>query len=73
VQRVLAGGDAGQIEQVALSVLERLASDGTLRRLALPGDETGSVRRYQLPGELAIVTLEMPRPVVRDGIVACRA
>jgi diguanylate cyclase (GGDEF)-like protein len=70
VQRVLANGDRAQIEQMALAVLERLAADGTLRRMDAPDGAGGALRRYQLPGALAVVTLEMPRPVVRDGIVA---
>jgi diguanylate cyclase (GGDEF)-like protein len=70
VQRVLASGDAAQVEHAALTLLERLASDGTLRRLTLPGDGQDTVRRYQLPHDLALVTVEMPRPVVRDGVVA---
>jgi diguanylate cyclase (GGDEF)-like protein len=70
VQRVLANGDRAQIEQMALAVLERLAADGTLRRMDAPDGAGGALRRYQLPGVLAVVTLEMPQPVVRDGIVA---
>jgi len=70
VQRVLANGDRSQIEQTALAVLERLATDGALRRLETPGDGTGALRRYQLPDALAVITVEMPRPVVHDGLVA---
>jgi diguanylate cyclase (GGDEF)-like protein len=70
VERALASGVVGSIEQVALAALARLATDGVLRRLPEPGNGSASVRRYQPPEGLVIITIELPPPVERDGVLA---
>ncbi len=70
VQRALDGNAAAAIEQAALHALERLAGEGVLRRLATTDAGPGMVRRYQPPGGMAIITVELPQPVERDGVLA---
>lgn len=70
VQRALDGGGPNAIEQAALLALERLAGDGVLRRLPAADGGSGLVRRYQPPGGMAIVTVELPHPVESDGVLA---
>jgi diguanylate cyclase (GGDEF)-like protein len=70
VQRALDGNAAAAIEQAALHALERLAGDGVLRRLPAADASPGMVRRYQPPGGMAIITVELPQPVERDGVLA---
>jgi diguanylate cyclase (GGDEF)-like protein len=61
---------AGAIEQAALLALERLAGDGVLRRLPAVDGATGLVRRYQPPGGMAIITVELPQPLEQGGVIA---
>ena len=69
VQRALDGEASAAIEQAALLALERLAGDGVLRRLPAPDRTALHVRRYQPPGGMAIITVELPEPVERDGVM----
>ncbi|NOT34808.1 MAG: GGDEF domain-containing protein [Candidatus Eisenbacteria bacterium] len=70
IDRALQTGLARQIEDAALFAIGRLEDEGVLRRL--PGEEGSGnrMRRYQPREGLSIITLELPAPVERDGVVA---
>lgn len=70
VQRALQSGIARQLEAAALLALERLEGQGALRRIATPSNGRGTVVRYQPRDRFEMITLELPAPVERDGIVS---
>jgi diguanylate cyclase (GGDEF)-like protein len=68
VQRALATGVGEQIEQAAMGALEQLERAGALRRLPeTPG--AGPVVRYQNPRGLDVISVQVPGPRERDGVL----
>jgi diguanylate cyclase (GGDEF)-like protein len=70
VERALNSGTAREIENAALSTIERLAEGGALRRLPSTSNGRGTVLRFQPRDTLEMITLHLPRPVVLPGILA---
>jgi len=62
VERALSSGAAREIENAALSTIERLAEGGALRRLPSPPNGGGTVVRFQQRDALELITLHMPGP-----------
>jgi len=62
VERALSSGAAREIENAALSTIERLAEGGALRRLPSPPNGGGTVLRFQPRDALELITLHMPAP-----------
>ena len=70
VQRALQSGLAREVEAAALMAMERLEDQGALRRISSDVDGRGQVLRYQPRDTFEVITLELPGPVERDGILA---
>lgn len=70
VQRALESGVSRQLEAAALMALDRLEEGGSIRRVPGEVPESGRVVRYAPRDGLSMITLELPGPVVEDGIVA---
>lgn len=68
VQRALRSGLATEVEHAALHAIEMLEQQGVLRRLPAESTATAPVVRYQAPGRIDVITLQMPGPQVRDGV-----
>jgi diguanylate cyclase (GGDEF)-like protein len=69
VQRALRSGVGDQLEQAALLALSRLEQRGALERLpADPGDPAPR-RRYRSRAGLDLITLDLPQPETRNGIL----
>lgn len=68
VQRALRSGLGQELERAALHALDLLEQQGALRRLPVPGNEP--FVRYQACNKLDVITLALPAPRLRDGIVA---
>jgi diguanylate cyclase (GGDEF)-like protein len=69
VQRALTVGVADQIEQAAHMALAELERHGLLRRIPQPTKTHPPVLQYQSRGRLDIITVPIPSPSERDGIV----
>jgi diguanylate cyclase (GGDEF)-like protein len=70
IQQALRGGLVREVEAAALMAMERLEDRGALRRLSSDTNGLGRVVRYQPRDTHAIITLEMPGPLERDGVFA---
>ncbi len=68
VQRALRSGVAQEVEHAALHAMDLLEQQGALRRLPVDGREP--VVRYQARNRLDVITLALPAPRLRDGVVA---
>jgi len=68
VQRALRSGVASQIEQAAMLALARLEQFGTVKRIPTPGNG-GGVVRYQPRDTIDVITVQLPEPRQRDGII----
>lgn len=68
VQRALRSGLAVEVEHAALHALEMLEQQGALKRLPAELSAASPVVRYQAPGRVDVITLQMPGPQVRDGV-----
>jgi diguanylate cyclase (GGDEF)-like protein len=68
VQRALRSGVVRQVEAAALMALERLEQGGALRRV--PTDDGARQRRWLPRGSGDLITLEMPAPSERDGVLS---
>ncbi len=66
IERVLRHGLQDQIEQAAMLALARLERSGAVQRL--PGDATAARVRFQAPGSVDVITLELPGTLERDGV-----
>lgn len=69
VQRALRSGLAGELERAALHALELLEHQGSLRRLPPEDAADSRVVRYQPRGQHDLITLHVPGPRVRDGVL----
>ena len=69
VVRALEGGQPREVELAGLMAIERLEEQGILRRLPLSPNGGSHVVRYHPVGGSEIITLELPAPVERDGVV----
>jgi len=69
VQRALEGGPTHEVEGVALMAIERLEDQGVLRRLSSTANGGGRTVRYQPVGTFAIIRLELPAPIEREGVL----
>lgn len=69
VQRALRSGLAREVERAALHAIDLLEQQGALRRLPDDSGAGGPVVRYQPRGQHDVITLQMPGPRRRDGIV----
>jgi diguanylate cyclase (GGDEF)-like protein len=69
VERALQHGLAGELQQAALQALEQLEDQGALHRLPTTRNGPGMVMHYQPRDRFELITLELPGPVVRDGVV----
>jgi diguanylate cyclase (GGDEF)-like protein len=70
VERALSSGVSREIENAALSTIERLAEGGALRRVPTPSNGPGMVLRYQPRDTLEMITLHLPAPVLLPGVLA---
>ena len=70
VQRALQAGGDGQLEQAALLALSRLEQSGALERLPVDPKASPSRVRFRTRNAIDLITLELPAPKERDGIVA---
>jgi diguanylate cyclase (GGDEF)-like protein len=70
VERALTSGAAREIEQAALSTIERLAEGGALRRVPAPPNGGAAVVRYQPRDTLELITLHLPAPERLPGVLA---
>jgi diguanylate cyclase (GGDEF)-like protein len=69
VENALKTGVAGQIEQAAHLALHQLEFNGALRRI--PADANGSpVVRFQARDRLDVITIHLPGPVRREGVIS---
>lgn len=68
VQRALRSGVAREVEHAALHAIEMLEQQGSLRRLPAEASTASPVVRYQAPGRIDVITLQLPGPRVRDGV-----
>ncbi len=68
VQRALKSGLPRELEAAALATMERLVDRGALRRLT-PPTESPHQRRYQDPQSSAVIRLDVPAPIERDGVL----
>ena len=68
VQRALQSGIPRELEAAALMTMEHLVDRGTLRRLTAPPDRPHQLR-YQHTESSDVISLEMPAPTERDGIL----
>jgi diguanylate cyclase (GGDEF)-like protein len=68
VQRALQTGISAKLEEAALYALARLEGTGALQRV--PGAENGTrIRRWQTRDSLQVITLELPGPRERAGLL----
>jgi diguanylate cyclase (GGDEF)-like protein len=67
VQRALQAGVSSQLEQAALYALSRLEASGAVRRL--PTAEGRRALRWQTRDSLEVITLELPGPLGREGLL----
>ena len=70
VERALSSGAAREIEDAALSTLERLAQGGALHRVSAPAAGGGTVVRFQPRDTLELITIHTPGPVTLSGVLA---
>jgi diguanylate cyclase (GGDEF)-like protein len=70
VERALSSGVSREIENAALSTIERLAEGGALRRVPMPSNGPGTVLRYQPRDTLEMITLHLPAPIMLPGVLA---
>lgn len=70
VERALRSGLSGQLEQAAFHALRRLEDLGALRRVVAPGNGDAAAVRYQARDRIDIITVHLPGPTTRDGLVA---
>jgi diguanylate cyclase (GGDEF)-like protein len=69
VQRALRSGIAAEVERAAMHAIDLLEQQGSLRRLPHEPGTSGPVVRYQGRGQHDVITLQMPGPRMRDGVV----
>jgi diguanylate cyclase (GGDEF)-like protein len=69
VQRALRSGVATEVERAALHAIDLLEQQGSLRRLPAEPSSAGPTVRYQPRGQIDIITLQLPGPRQRDGVV----
>ena len=69
VQRALQSGVAREVEEAGLMALERLEDQGAVRRLSTAAEQGGRVVRYHPADSSDIITLELPGPRERDGVL----
>jgi len=72
VERALSSGVTREIEDAALTAIERLAEGGALRRVPTPSNGPGTVLRFQPRDTLEMITLHLPGPVVLPGVLVYR-
>ncbi len=68
VERALRHGLQDQIEQAAMMALARLERSGAVQRLPVVATESRQRLRFQAPGSVDVITLELPGEVEREGI-----
>jgi len=69
VQRALRSGVGTEVERAAMHAIDLLEQQGSLRRLPAEPSTTGPSVRYQPRGGHDIITLQLPGPRQRDGVV----
>ncbi len=69
VQRALRSGVATEVERAALHAIDLLEQQGSLRRLPAEPNTGGPTVRYQPRGQHDIITLQLPGPRQRDGVI----
>jgi diguanylate cyclase (GGDEF)-like protein len=69
VERALQRGLAGELQQAALQALEQLEGQGALHRLAMTQNGRGTIMRFQPRDRFELITLELPGPVMFEGVV----
>jgi diguanylate cyclase (GGDEF)-like protein len=69
VQRALRSGVSTEVERAALHAIDLLEQQGSLRRLPPEPGTSGPAVRYQPRGQHDVITLQMPGPRTRDGII----
>jgi diguanylate cyclase (GGDEF)-like protein len=69
VERALSSGITREIENAALTTIERLAEGGALRRVPTPNGP-GTMLRFQPRDTLELITLHLPGPVSLPGVIA---
>jgi len=68
VQRAIQSGITDQLQMAALYALSRLEESGAVRRMPPPTDRRG-VLRWQTRDRLEVITLELPGPREREGLL----
>jgi len=69
VQRALQAGVSSRLEQAALLALSQLEQRGVVRRVPAPNNGSHAVIRYQSRDALDVITLHLPSPLERDGLL----
>jgi diguanylate cyclase (GGDEF)-like protein len=69
VQRALRDGVTREVESAALMAMERLEDRGALRRISSSVSDRGQILSYQPRDSSEVITLELPGPVERDGVL----
>jgi diguanylate cyclase (GGDEF)-like protein len=70
VQQALRAGLLHEMEAAALMAMDRLEDQGELRRISTSANGGGQVVRYVPRQSSEVITLEMPGPTEREGMVA---
>jgi diguanylate cyclase (GGDEF)-like protein len=71
VQRALRTGITSQLEQAALMALAQLEQRGTVTRLPATRNGEADLLRYQPRDAIDVITVQLPAPRERDGILIC--
>lgn len=69
VQRALRSGVATEVERAAMHAIDLLEQQGALKRLPTEGTGLNPVVRYQPRDQHDVITLQMPGPRMRDGVL----
>ena len=69
VQRALRSGVGLEMERAAMHAIDLLEQQGAIRRLPLEQAQGTPLVRYQARGQHDVITLELPGPKVRNGVV----
>jgi len=69
VQRALRSGLAVDMERAAMHAIDALEQQGSLKRLPAEGLKGYPLVRYQARGQHDVITVQLPGPRVRDGVL----
>ena len=69
VQHALRSGVSERIEEAAMQALAQLERHGAMSRLPAGTNGDSQTIRYMTRDRLEVITLEVPRPDLRDGVV----